>query len=56
MKKVESTVVLENVTCRYSDVLGCCPRQELVYWQEAWLRRANQKFKRSASGTSREDV
>lgn len=42
MKKVEGTVILDGVECICPNVLGGCPRQDLIYWREVWLNRANQ--------------
>jgi predicted DNA-binding antitoxin AbrB/MazE fold protein len=41
MKKPESTVILENLTCFCNNVLGGCPRQEVIYWRENWLTRVD---------------
>jgi hypothetical protein len=43
MIKTESTVILENVTCSCNNVVGGCPRQDVVYWREIWLKRINDK-------------
>jgi hypothetical protein len=39
MKRPEATVILENLTCFCNNVLGGCPRQEVIYWREIWLKR-----------------
>ena len=39
MKAVQSTVILEGLNCLCWHVLGGCPRQEFMYWREAWLER-----------------
>lgn len=51
MREVRDTVLLRNVRgktrtlrdadCLCEDVLGDCPRGELMYWREIWLERAN---------------
>ncbi len=40
MRQVEGTVMLEglNCLCWYNHV-GGCPRDDLMYWREAWLER-----------------
>lgn len=40
MRRVEGTVILEGLNCLCWRVLGGCPRQEFMYWREAWLERA----------------
>ena len=50
MRTVSDTVILRNVRgqaltlsesgCLCEDVLGDCPRGELMYWREIWLERA----------------
>ena len=42
MVRLEGTVTLENscCTCRKT-ALGGCPRKDLVYWREAWLKRVD---------------
>jgi hypothetical protein len=41
MRKVESTVMLEGLTCLcWWNHLGGCPREDFMYWREAWLERA----------------
>lgn len=39
MRKVEATVILEDLTCFCIDAVGGCPRQEPIYWREVWLKR-----------------
>jgi hypothetical protein len=39
MRKVEGTVFLEGTPCLCSWSVGGCPRLELSYWREVWLRR-----------------
>ena len=40
MRQLRSTVFLEGSMCGCSQVaFGGCPRDEFVYWREAWLRR-----------------
>jgi hypothetical protein len=40
MRQLGSTVYLEGSMCGCSHVaFGGCPRDEFVYWREAWLRR-----------------
>jgi hypothetical protein len=42
MIHLEGTVTLEHSTCLcYMNAFGGCPRQDLVYWREAWLRRVS---------------
>lgn len=41
MRGIPSTVILEGVTCDGAFyAFGGCPRMELQYWREIWLRRA----------------
>ena len=50
MRDIRDTVILRNVRsktmtlrdsdCLCEDVLGDCPRGELMYWREIWLERA----------------
>ena len=42
MVRLEGTVTLEDscCTCRKT-ALGGCPRKDLVYWREAWLKRVD---------------
>ena len=47
MKKPEATVILENLTCLCTNVLGGCPRRELIYWREIWLTRAEDMANKS---------
>jgi hypothetical protein len=40
MRQLRNTVYLEGSMCGCSHVaFGGCPRDEFVYWREAWLRR-----------------
>jgi hypothetical protein len=42
MRSVQNTVTLEGTTCLCAYVaVGGCPRQELVYWREIWLKRVD---------------
>lgn len=41
MRRVEHTVSLEGVRCQCYHRIGGCPRRELLYWREIWLRRAD---------------
>jgi hypothetical protein len=42
MRSVQNTVTLEGTTCLCAYVaIGGCPRQELVYWREIWLKRVD---------------
>lgn len=43
MRDMKNTVTLEDTTCRCDYVLGGCPRKELIYWREIWLRRSAKK-------------
>ena len=36
---IRNTVTLEGLTCRCLVTVGGCPRAELHYWREIWLRR-----------------
>jgi hypothetical protein len=41
MRELHDTVALEGSRCGCSAIaLGGCPRAELVYWREIWLRRS----------------
>ena len=50
MREMRDTVTLQNVRCRSAapstseclceNVLGDCPRGELMYWREIWLERS----------------
>lgn len=41
MRQLKNTVVLEGVICDSAVyAFGGCPRQDLLYWREIWLRRA----------------
>ena len=40
MAELEGTVTLEGSCCTcYMTAFGGCPRQDLVYWREAWIKR-----------------
>lgn len=39
MKRPEATVILENLTCFCANVVGGCPREDVIYWREIWLKR-----------------
>jgi hypothetical protein len=39
MRKVEGTVILENLHCFCNDAVGGCPRQDVIYWRDVWLKR-----------------
>ena len=42
MVQLKGTVTLENSCCLCKlSAVGGCPRQDLVYWREAWLKRVN---------------
>jgi len=42
MRRLRDTVYLEGSMCSCPHVaFGGCPRDEFVYWREAWLRRSN---------------
>jgi len=42
MRQLDNTVYLEGSMCSCSHVaFGGCPRDEFVYWREAWLYRPN---------------
>ena len=44
MREVHNTVTLEGMTCQCTyTAVGGCPREELVYWREIWLKRADAK-------------
>ena len=47
MKKPEATVILENLTCFCADVVGGCPREDVIYWREIWLNRVGGATKES---------
>ena len=36
-----NTVILEGVHCPCRYVVGGCPRADLIYWREVWLRRVD---------------
>jgi hypothetical protein len=39
MVNVNNSVMLENITCNCFYAVGGCPRKELQYWREIWLKR-----------------
>jgi len=39
MIPITNTVLLEGVTCRCIFAIGGCPRAEVSYWREIWLKR-----------------
>lgn len=39
MLNVSHTVILEGIQCPCRCVIGGCPRADLIYWREIWLRR-----------------
>lgn len=41
MKRPNATVILENLTCFCNNVIGGCPRQDVIYWREIWLKRVD---------------
>ncbi len=42
MRSMKNTVILENSTCDSATwAFGACPREDLIYWREIWLRRVN---------------
>jgi hypothetical protein len=47
MKRPEATVILENLTCFCADVVGGCPREDVIYWREIWLKRVGDARKAS---------
>jgi hypothetical protein len=36
---LRNTVILDGITCPCRCVIGGCPRGDLIYWREIWLRR-----------------
>lgn len=42
MRAVKNTVLLENVTCCCVFAVGGCPRKDLLYWREIWLKRVSE--------------
>ena len=41
MIRPKATVVLDGPTCLCNNVLGGCPRREVIFWREIWLKRAD---------------
>ncbi len=39
MMNVSDTVLLEGASCPCKYVIGGCPRADLIYWREIWLRK-----------------
>lgn len=39
MMNVSDTVLLEGASCPCRYVIGGCPRADLIYWREIWLRK-----------------
>ena len=39
MRNVEGTVILDGNTCMCARALGGCPRLDVCYWREVWLKR-----------------
>ncbi len=39
MVNVKNSVILDNITCNCFYAFGGCPRKELQYWREIWLKR-----------------
>jgi hypothetical protein len=39
MRRVESTVILDGLSCLCWNVVGGCPRDDYMYWRELWLER-----------------
>ena len=39
LREVKNTVTLSGATCHCPRVIGGCPRGDLVYWREIWLKR-----------------
>jgi hypothetical protein len=42
MMKVSDTVLLEGAFCPCKYVVGGCPRADLIYWREIWLRKIDE--------------
>jgi hypothetical protein len=42
MKTMQNTVILRDLNCTCENVLGGCPRQDVVMWREIWLKRAGE--------------
>jgi hypothetical protein len=51
MRKPKSTVILENLYCTCENVLGGCPREEVVYWREIWLTRVDDESGKKNAAT-----
>ena len=53
MVRLEGTVTLEDSCCMCRrTALGGCPRKDLVYWREAWLKRVGGKASPVAAAAS----
>jgi hypothetical protein len=54
MRHMDSTVILEDLKCTCTNVLGGCPRQDFTYWREIWLQRVDKTKPVSCSHEERE--
>ena len=52
MVHLEGTVTLELLLFMQLSAVGGCPRQDLVYWREAWLKRVNGKTSPAGAAAS----
>jgi hypothetical protein len=43
MMKVSDTVLLDGARCPCKYVVGGCPRLDLIYWREIWLRKVEEE-------------
>ena len=43
MRELKDTVILDGVTCGCPYAVGGCPRCEILYWREIWLKRVPSK-------------
>lgn len=43
MRELRNTVALENVTCDGHTCWGGCPRDQIHFWREIWLKRVTAK-------------
>lgn len=41
MVQTRNTVILDTATCSFSGRFGGCPRLELLFWREIWLKRVD---------------
>jgi hypothetical protein len=39
MREFPNTVILDDVVCQCSMVIGGCPRKDTLWWREIWLKR-----------------